>query len=203
MTFELTGASRREILKTVSASGLMLSFAVAPKAEAQTAGVKPLNAYVNVAPNGIVTIMAKNPEIGQGIKTSLPMMIAEELDVDWKNVRIEMAPNDPKLYGRQFAGGSLSTPMNWDELRRVGAVARLMLIQAAAQAWNCAPGECSTTPGMVVHASTGRKSTYGSLAMACATIEPPDPKTVTLKDPSKYRIIGKSVPQYDTAKIVT
>jgi isoquinoline 1-oxidoreductase beta subunit len=203
MTFELTGASRREILKTVSASGLMLSFAVAPKAEAQTAGVKPLNAYVNVAPNGIVTIMAKNPEIGQGIKTSLPMMIAEELDVDWKNVRIEMAPNDPKLYGRQFAGGSLSTPMNWEELRRVGAVARLMLIQAAAQAWNCAPGECSTTPGMVVHASTGRKSTYGSLALACATIEPPDPKTVTLKDPSKYRIIGKSVPQYDTAKIVT
>src|SRR5215213_3338177 len=180
MTYEITGASRRELLKTVTASGLMLSFTVAPKAGAQDQGVKPLNAYVNVAPDGMVTIMAKNPEIGQGIKTSLPMMIAEELDVDWKNVRIEQADNNPKAYGRQFAGGSMATPLHWEELRRVGAVARAMMIQAAAQAWNCPAGECTTSPGMVIHASTGRKSTYGSLALACATIEPPDPKTVTL-----------------------
>src|SRR6185436_10341818 len=203
MTYQLTGASRREILKTVSASGLLLSFAVAPKAGAATAGVGALNAYVKVAPDGIVTIVAKNPEIGQGIKTSLPMMIAEELDADWKSVRIEQADNDPKTYGRQFAGGSMATPMHWEELRRVGAVARLMLIQAAAQAWNCGPGDCTTTPGMVVHKPSGKKRTYGSLALACANIPAPDPKTVVLKDPKTYRIVGKSMPQYDTAKIVS
>jgi isoquinoline 1-oxidoreductase beta subunit len=203
MTYEMTGANRRELLKSVTASGLMLSFAIAPKAGAAEAGVKPLNAYVQVAPDGIVTIMAKNPEIGQGVKTSLPMMIAEELDVEWKNVRIEQADNDPKRFGRQFAGGSMATPLHWEELRRVGAVARAMLVQAAAQAWNCKTGECSTNAGMVIHASTGRKSSYGSLALACATIEPPDSKTVPLKDPKNYRIIGKPTPQYDTARIVT
>jgi len=203
MTYQPTGANRREILASVTAAGLTLNFAIAAKSEAQTAGVGALNAYVRVAPDGIVTIVAKNPEIGQGIKTSLPMLIAEELDVDWKNVRIEQADNDPKTYGRQFAGGSMATPMHWDELRKVGAVARLMLIQAAAQAWNCGPGDCKTEPGAVINTKSGKKRSYGSLALACATITPPDPKTVTLKDPKAYRIIGKATPQYDTAKIVS
>jgi isoquinoline 1-oxidoreductase subunit beta len=203
MTQELTGASRREILASATATGFMLSFAVASKAGAQANGPRPLNAYVHVGTDGTVTITAKNPEIGQGVKTSMPMLIAEELDVDWAKVRIEQADSDPKAYGRQFAGGSMATPLHWEELRRVGAVARLMLIQAAATAWNCAPGECTTSPGMVIHASTGRKSSYGSLALACANVEPPDPKTVKLKDASKYRIIGKPVPQYDTPRIVT
>jgi isoquinoline 1-oxidoreductase beta subunit len=203
MTYQATGANRREILASVTAAGLTLNFAVAAKAGAQAAGVGALNAYVRVAPDGIVTIVAKNPEIGQGIKTSLPMMIAEELDVDWKNVRIEQADNDPKTYGRQFAGGSMATPLHWDELRKVGAVARLMLIQAAAQAWNCGPGDCTTTPGTVVNTKSGKTRSYGSLALACANIPAPDPKTVVLKDPKAYRIVGKSMPQYDTGKIVT
>ncbi|MGA0606482.1 molybdopterin cofactor-binding domain-containing protein [Phenylobacterium sp. VNQ135] len=205
MTAEMTGASRREILKTATASGLVLSFAVVGKGQAQTAGgaAQPINAYVRVAPDGIVTIVNKNPEIGQGIKTMLPMLIAEELDVSWDQVRIEQADNDPKAYGRQFAGGSMATPLHWEELRRVGAVARAMLVQAAATAWNCPAGECSTTPGVVVHASTGRKATYASLATQCANVSVPDPKTLPLKDPKDYKIIGRAIAQYDTPKIVT
>jgi isoquinoline 1-oxidoreductase beta subunit len=205
MTLELTGASRRDFMKaSVVGGGLMLAFNIAPKAEAaETAGAKSLNAYVRIAPNGIVTIMAKNPEIGQGVKTSLPMMIAEELDVAWANVRIEQADCDPKLYTRQFAGGSLATPMNFDDLRKVGAVARAMLVNAAAVAWNCPTGECKTSAGQVIHVSTGRKATYGALAGQCAGAAIPDPKTVQLKNPKDYKIIGKSTPQYDVGKIVT
>jgi isoquinoline 1-oxidoreductase beta subunit len=204
MTLEITGASRRDLLKaSVVGGGLVLSFSIAAKAEAaETAGAQSLNAYVRIAPNGIVTIMAKNPEIGQGVKTSLPMMIAEELDVPWENVRIEQADCDPKLYPRQFAGGSLATPMNYDDLRRVGAVARAMLVNAAATAWNCPSGECRTEAGKVIHVSTGRKASYGSLAGQCAGVAAPDPKTVPLKDPKAYKIIGKSTPQYDVARIV-
>jgi isoquinoline 1-oxidoreductase beta subunit len=205
MTVQVTGASRRDLLKaSVVGGGLVLSFSLAPKAgAAEAAGAQALNAYVRVAPNGIVTIMGKNPEIGQGIKTSLPMIIAEELDVAWENVRIEQADSDPKLYGRQFAGGSLATPMNWDDLRRVGAVARAMLVQAAAVAWNCNAADCKTSGGQVIHVATGRKQAYGVLAGQCAGIAAPDPKTVPLKDPKDYKIIGKSTPQYDTAEIVS
>jgi isoquinoline 1-oxidoreductase beta subunit len=205
MTLELTGASRRDLLKaSVIGGGLVLSFSIAAKAEAaEGAGAQALNAYVRVAPNGIVTIMGKNPEIGQGIKTSLPMIIAEELDVAWENVRIEQADCDPKLYGSQFAGGSLATPMNYDDLRKVGAVARAMLVNAAATAWNCPSGDCKTSEGHVIHVATGRKASYGSLAGQCAGVAMPDPKTIPLKDPKAYKIIGKATPQYDTQKIIT
>ncbi|WP_394764209.1 molybdopterin cofactor-binding domain-containing protein [Phenylobacterium sp.] len=210
MTLELPiverngGASRRDLLKaSVIGGGLVLSFSIAPKAGAAGAGAQALNAYVRVAPDGIVTIMGKNPEIGQGIKTSLPMIIAEEMDVAWENVRIEQADCDPKLYGSQFAGGSLATPMNWDDLRKVGAVARAMLVSAAATAWNCPSGECKTDAGHVIHVATGRKAAYGALAGQCAGVAAPDPKTIPLKNAKDYKIVGKAKPQYDTKKIVT
>jgi isoquinoline 1-oxidoreductase beta subunit len=200
------GLSRRSFLKSVSAAGLVISFSFVPKAQAAAgdggkSGV--LNAYVRVAPDGIVTIASKNPEIGQGVMTSMPMLIAEELDVDWKDVRIEQADNNFKVYGRQVAGGSRSIPLHWDQLRRVGAAARAILIQAAAQAWNCPVGECHTERGTVVHTASGRTSSYGSLVLATAAIDAPDPARLTLKDPKTYRIIGKPTPQYQTAKIVS
>jgi isoquinoline 1-oxidoreductase beta subunit len=156
-----------------------------------------------VSPNGIVTIMGKNPEIGQGIKTSLPMMIAEELDVAWENVRIEQADNDPKLYGRQFAGGSMATPCTGTSC---AASARWR-----AQCWcrprpwpgTATPPTCKTSGGQVIHVATGRKQSYGVLAGQCAGIPVPDPKSLPLKDPKDYKIIGKFTPQYDTAKIVS
>ena len=205
MGMEPIGASRRDMIKiTASAAGLLLAFRVTPKAQAaETAGTYALNAFVRVAPNGMVTIASKNPEIGQGIKTSLPMIIAEELDVAWENVRIDQADYDPKFFTVQRAGGSTAIPANWDDLRRVGAVARAMLVQAAALAWNCPTGECSTKAGMVIHVATGRRQGYGPLATQCAAIAPPDPKTIPLKDPKTYTIIGKPIAQFDTPKIVT
>ena len=195
-------ASRRDVL---AGGGLLLSFTVAPKAGAAEAGgsAAKLNAYVRVAPDGVVTIVAKNPEVGQGIKTMLPMLIAEELDVDWSSVRTEQAMNDPTIYGRQFAGGSMATPLHWDELRRVGAAARVMLIAAAAQGWGVPAGECTTASGVVHHKASNRKATYGALAGKAAGVPVPDLKTVPLKDPKDYKIIGQAKVQVDTAAIVT
>ena len=193
-------ATRRGVM----AGGLVLSFAVAPKAGAQgTAPHAPISAYVQIAPTGVVTIVSKNPEIGQGIKTSLPMIIAEELDVDWANVRTQQADNDPKLYGRQFAGGSMATPLHWDELRRVGAQARAMLMAAAAQQWSVPAAELTTASGVVYHRASGKKATYGSLAAKAAALPPPELKSLTLKDPKDYKIIGKPMAQVDTPSIVT
>src|SRR6185436_3295470 len=123
--------SRRGFLKAsaVAGGGLMLSFTLPSLSRAELTDAN-ITAFVRIAPDGIVTIAAKNPEIGQGIKTSLPMIIADELDVAWKDVRVEMAAFDPAKFGPQSAGGSTSTPRNWDMLRRVGAAGRQMLVQA-------------------------------------------------------------------------
>ena len=200
-----TGASRREVIQLAAGGGggLVLGFTLAGKGEAAPAAPARLNTYVSIRPDGWVEVVSKNPEIGQGVKTSMPMMIAEELDADWSKVRTLQADSDPTLYGRQFAGGSMSTPLHWDELRRVGATARALLISAAAKSWGVDPATCATEPGKVVHKASGRSAGYGALATAAAALPAPEPRSIKLKDPKDFRIIGRPMAQVDTPAIVT
>ena len=206
-----TQVDRRQFLRVsaLAGGGIMLGgfFKFADAAEGFTASLtkhapSPLDAFIRITPDNIVTIVAKNPEIGQGVKTMLPMLIAEELDVDWKDVRIEQASLDTNKYQAQSAGGSTATPTNWEPMRRVGASARAMFVAAAAQTWNVPESELTTGSGAVMHRSSSRKLTYGQLTDKAATITPPDPATVPLKDPKDYKIIGTRVTGVDVRDIV-
>src|SRR3989441_1374371 len=197
---------RRSFLRVsaMAGGGMVLSLYLEPLLPAQgPPAPRPLTptAFVRIAADGTVTIMAKNPEIGQGVKTMLPMLIAEELDADWKDVKVEQAEVDETKFGVQFAGGSRATPLHWDSLRRVGAAARQMLVTAAAQTWNVAGSECTTSPGRVYN-TPKRSLGYGGLAVKAASITPPDLKAVRLKDPKDYKIIGQPIPGVDNRAIV-
>ncbi len=203
--------ARRILLKAGAAlgGGLLLELALPMRgfslaeSEAPAPADTVLGAYVRIAPDGLITITSKNPEIGQGIKTMLPMLIAEELDADWSMVRIDQALSDPATFGRQVAGGSRATPLSWEPMRRAGAAARQMLVAAAAQIWAVAPSDCQTASGVVRHVPSGRTLSYGALAATAATMVAPDPKSVTLKDPKDFRIIGSSQRGVDSPAVVT
>jgi isoquinoline 1-oxidoreductase beta subunit len=162
-----------------------------------------LNAFIRITPDSAITIIAQNPEIGQGVKTMLPMIVADELDVAWDRVHVEQAPLDTTLYTRQSAGGSTATPNHWMSMRRVGAAGRAMLIAAAARTWGVPASELTTDAGVVHHRSSGRSATYGELATLAATMPAPDLESVPLKDPAEFDIIGTDVPGVDTHAIVT
>jgi len=164
-TFPLeTRLDRRTFLRVaaLAGGGLLLAPVIEPLDRALAAGTAPaqgaaaLGEFIRIAPGGAITIVAKNPEIGQGVKTMLPMLIADELGADWADVTVEQAPSDPARFGDQFAGGSRATPNNWEALRRVGAAGRQLLVSAAAATWGVPESECATMPGMVMHEPTHR-----------------------------------------------
>jgi len=206
--------TRRQFLRVsgLAGGGLLLATYLEPLGSAlltrDAAAAEPgaefvPNAFIRIAPDGRVIIVAKNPEIGQGMKTMLPMLIADELDVDWKTVSVEQAPLDTVRFQNQSAGGSNATPTNWMPMRRVGAAARAMLVAAAAQTWGVPTSECETSAGVVHHRASGRRLPYTRLLGRASTLPAPDLETVRLKDPKEFRIIGTRVPGVDNRAIVT
>ena len=199
--------SRRGFIRStaVAGGGIMLGFnwtawgntsgANSPSAEV------PINAFLRIATNGKVTIRAPNPEFGQGVKTSLPMIVAEELDVDWDNVVVEQAPFDTDLFTRQFAGGSQSVRQGWEGLRRAGATARQMLRQAAAQSWDVPVEEVTSKAGQLFHAASSRSLGYGEVAAAAALL--PIPEQVELRNVEDFTIVGSTRRNVDAPAIVT
>jgi isoquinoline 1-oxidoreductase beta subunit len=199
---------RRTMLRVsaLAGGGMALNAAIpldaATMPGATAVAPKLLNAFVGIGSDGRVTIVNKNPECGQGIKTMLPMLIAEELDVAWDQVDTRQADANAKLYGNQVAGGSTATPTHWLPMRQTGAAARAMLVEAAAQQWGVPAAGLTTKAGTVVDPASGKSLAYGALAEQAAMLTPPDPKTVKLKDPKDFTIIGNAKGGVDSPKVV-
>ena len=195
--------SRRGFLQTsaMAGAGLLLCSTAFSKAvlAAGEAAETALNAWLRIAPDGIVTIVVSQAEIGQGISTTMPALIAEELGADWSRVKLENSPTDPAYRNPrinwQFTGNSESTTSFFDLMRNMGAAAREMLIRAAATRWNVAPEECDTENSKVIHRPSGKSISFGAIATAAGKLTPP--KSPRLRDRSQWKLIGKSVPRVD------
>lgn len=205
-------ASRRDFIKGGAslAAGLVIGFYLPIKggrayaADAPSKPVYPPNAFIRIAPDDSITIVVNKSEMGQGVYTSLPMLIAEELEADWSRIKVESAPvaavYNHTGFGMQMTGGSSSIPSSWEQLRRVGASARVLLIRTAAQQWGVPEKECHAENSQVIHAKSGKKSSYGKLADAAAKL--PLPENVELKLPKDFKLLGKPMKRIDTpAKI--
>ncbi len=206
-----TDNSRRAFLKSsfLAGGGLMISFSGLAEFNLENkinpadlpADWHELTGYIKITSDNIIKIFNPNPEFGQNVMTSLPMIVAEELDVDWKKVVVEMGPHDNTKLGPQFTGGSNSVRMYWKPLRDAGAAARSMLLSAAAQTWNVPLEELTTKAGMIYHEKTGKSGTYGEFASKAAGI--PIPKDVKLKDVKNFTVIRNSQKNVEGLKIVT
>lgn len=210
MTLIKTNHNRRSFLKVsaLAGGGMVLGFS-------WLAGCQPeqavdlvempeewfnINAFLKIGDNGVVTIMSPNPEIGQNVKTAMPMIVAEELDVDWQDVVVEQAGLDTENFTRQVAGGSQSIRQGWKSLRMAGATARRMLLEAAAKQWEVPLSELTTGSGTIKHEASGRTIGYGEIASAAVGLEVPD--EVELKDPKDFTIIGVPTKNVDGKEIV-
>ncbi|HEY7233462.1 MAG TPA: molybdopterin cofactor-binding domain-containing protein [Gemmatimonadaceae bacterium] len=205
---DATDLSRRSFVVTtaVAGAGLLLGVHVPARRARESLpslGSEPFapNAWVRLDENGDVTILVHKSEMGQGVWTALPMIVAEEMDADWRRVRAERAPTRPEL--DTATGGSSSVRESYEPLRRAGATARAMLVAAAARRWGVPESECSTSAGEVIHARTRRRLGYGALARDAAALAPPDQKSLILKDPRTFRLLGRDTPRLDTPAKVT
>ncbi len=199
----MTTISRRDFFATTAAAaaGLTISFYLPDSLlAAETSTDFAPNAYLHIATDGMITVVVARSEMGQGVRTALPMILAEELEADWKQIAIEQA-GASTLFGDQTTGGSASVRTTWDPMRQAGAAAREMLIAAAAAEWNVKPAECRAQNSYVVHTTSGRKLSYGSLATKAAAI--PVPKDPPLKKSSEYKLLGKRLARVDTPSKVT
>jgi len=200
----ISSVSRRNFLRVsmIAGGGMLVGFSSLGRNEKQELEETPFspNVYIKIAPDGKITLVSPNPEIGQGVKTSLVMLIAEEMNVDWQKIQVEIAPLDAK-YGSQTTGGSGAVRSRYTPLRQAGATARVLLIAAAADTWGVATTDCYAENGFVVNKSSGKKLSFGELATKAASM--PVPANVPLKDPKDFTIIGTRVKDVDAQAIVT